>query len=116
VEDHRIVVGKGHAAAIQFLRRAGDRLRRGAVGEGVGLAGLADVPVLAEAAGQVAARGAEREDGRSRQEMVQRLLLDRIDAKAARPTVGCEYDLLVLARAHEAHAALILAQLAVAGT
>src|SRR5262249_7360321 len=79
---------------------------------GVDLARLADVPVLAELAGQVAAGGAEREDRGAGQEVVQRLLLDRIDAEAARPAIGREDDLVVQPGAHEAEPALPLPQLA----
>jgi hypothetical protein len=43
---------------------------------------LRDVPVLTELAGKVAPRGAEREDRRTGQEMVQGLFLDRIDTKS----------------------------------
>ena len=42
--------------------------------------------------------------GRPGQEVVQRLLLDRVDAEAARPPVRREDDLAALARAHEAEA------------
>src|SRR4029450_8339882 len=113
-EDDRVVVGEGDRAAAGFLRGAGDRLRRAAVGERIDLARLRYVPVLAELAGQVAAGGAERQHRRSRQEMVERLLLDRVDAEAGGPPIGGEHDLVVLPRAHEAQAALALAELAVA--
>jgi hypothetical protein len=49
---------------------------------------LRDVPVLAELAAQVAARGAEAEHRRAREEMVERLLLDRIDREAGRSAVA----------------------------
>src|SRR5262249_18705447 len=74
------------------------------------------VPVLAEAAAEVAARRAEREDRRPRQKMVERLLLDRVDAEAARAPVGREHDLVALARPDEAEAALPVAQLALTRT
>src|SRR5207245_11780839 len=48
--------------------------------------------------------------------MVERLLLDRIDAKAGGAPVGRKQDLIVLPRAHEAQAALPLMQLAIART
>src|SRR5262249_44406764 len=86
------------------------------VGQGVDLARLADVPVLAEVARQVAARGAERQPGRAGQEVVQRLLLDGIDAEAAGAPPGGEDDRVVLAGAHEAQPALTLVQAAGAGT
>src|SRR6202043_1923610 len=111
-EDHRVVVGEGDAGAAQARGGVRDLLGRGTVGEGVDLARLADVPVLAELAGQVAAGGAERQHRGAGQEMVQRLLLDWIDAVAARPAVGLEHDLAALAGAHETEAALPLEQLA----
>jgi hypothetical protein len=111
-EDHRVVVRERDAAAAELGRRAGDRLGRGAVGERVRLARLADVPVLTEPAGQVAARRPERQHRGPGQEVIERLLLDRIDAEAARTAVRREHDLVVVPLANEAHAALALAQLA----
>ena len=113
-EDHRIVVGEGHALAAQSLRRLRDRLRAGRVGQAVHVARLGDVPVLAELAGEVAAGGAEGEHAGSRVEVVERFLLDRIDAEAGRAPVGGEHHLPALAHAHEAQAALALVQAAVA--
>src|SRR5690242_4675504 len=49
---------------------------------------LADVPVLAKLAAEVATRGAERQHARPGQEVVQRLLLDRVDREARRPPVA----------------------------
>ena len=46
--------------------------------------------------------------------MVQRLLLDRIEAKPRRPAIGCENDLVVLARPDKTKAPLALMQLAFA--
>ena len=80
----------------------------------VELARLGDVPVLAELAGEVAAGRAEGQHRRARQEMVERLLLDRVDAEAGRAAVGGQHDLVVLAGAHEAQTALALVQLALA--
>ena len=111
-EDDRVVVGERDAARPELGCSAGDHVRRRGVGERVGLLRLRDVPVLAEAAGEVAAGGAERQDGRTGQEVVQRLLLDRVEAEAARPAVGGEHDLVALAGPHEAEAALSLAELA----
>src|SRR4029077_2235043 len=86
--------------------------RRRLIGEGVELARLADVPVLAELAGQVAAGGPERQQRGARQEVVQRLLLDRIDTEPARPPPGGEHDPVVLASPHEAEPPLPFEQLA----
>ena len=111
-ENGGVVVGERHAAAAEPRRGARQELGARGVHQGVHLARLRHVPVLTEAAGQIAAGGAEREDRRSRQEMVERLLLDRIDAEAARSAVGREHHLAVAAGAHEAQAALPVAQAA----
>mgnify|MGYP000563075610 CR=1 FL=1 len=50
----------------QQLGRAGDGLRRGLIGQGVEFSRLADVPVLAELATEVAAGGAEAEQATGR--------------------------------------------------
>src|SRR5690606_24022106 len=89
--------------------------RRGGGGERVDLARLGDVPVLAEPARQVAAGGPERQHRRARQEVVERLLLDRVHAESARAAVGGEHDLVVHAAADKAQTALALPQLAGAG-
>src|SRR5262249_42348568 len=113
LEEHdRVVVGEGDARTVEGLGRLGDRLGRRRVRERVDLARLRDVPVLTEAARQVAPGGPEREHRASRQEVIERLLLDRVDAEAARAPVAREHDLAVLAGADEAEAALALPQLA----
>ena len=48
--------------------------------------------------------------------MIERLFLDRIDAKSGRTPVGGEHNLLVLAGAHKAQPALAFVQLAIART
>jgi hypothetical protein len=65
-EDHGIVVGERDARALQALRGVGEGRGRGGVGERVHLARFRDVPVLTEAAAQVAAGRAEREHRRAR--------------------------------------------------
>src|SRR5690606_10115656 len=87
-----------------------------AVLQAVHLARLGDVPVLAELAGEVAAGGAEGKDARAGVEMVERLLLDRVDAEAGGAPVGGEHHPARLVLAHEAEPALPLVQLAVART
>src|SRR5262249_6059013 len=69
--------------------------------------------VLAEFAGQIAASGAEGEDGRAGQEMIERLLLDRVDAEAGRAAIGSEHHLILGARTYEAEPALALVQAAI---
>ena len=109
-EDHRIVVGKGNRAATQFGRGIGNLLRAGIVGQGIDLARLADIPVLAELAGQVAAGGAETEYRGARQEMIKRFFLDRVYAEPAGTPVAGQHDLAILVAANETQAALALTQ------
>ena len=90
----------------------GERLRRGLRAERVDLAGLGDVPVLAEPAGQVTAGGAERQHRRTGQEVVERLLLHRVDAEPGRPAVAGQHDLVGHPAPDEAQPALPLVQLA----
>ena len=59
----------------------------------VHVARLADVPVLAELAREIAARRAERKHARAGIEVIERLLLDRIDAEARRAAVRREHHL-----------------------
>src|SRR5262249_55494722 len=113
-EDDRVVVGERDAPAAESLGFFRDLLRAGPVGERVHLARLRHVPVLAEAAAEVAAGGAEAEDRRPRKEVVERFLLHRVDAEPARSAVGGEDDAVVLPRADEAEAALALVESAVA--
>src|SRR5262249_34167320 len=115
-KDDGVVVREGDATASERARGARDGGRLGALGQDVDLARVADVPVLAEVAGQVAARGAERQHGRAGQEVIERLLLDGIDAEAARAPPRGEHDGVVLASAHEAKSPLTLVQSAGAGT
>ena len=116
-EDHRVVVGEGDAAAAELPRppRRSPRARRASAS--VSISRLLEMsqfwqnlqPRLQPAVPNESTR-------RARQKMVQRLLLDRVDAEAARAAVGGEHHLVVLARADEAEAALSLVQLAKPGT
>src|SRR5262249_68672 len=81
-KDHRVVVSKGDRTAAAAHRRISNRFRRGHILNPVEIAGFGDVPVLTELAGQVASRGAKRQDRRAWQEMIERLFLDWIDAKS----------------------------------
>src|SRR5262249_40986732 len=113
-EDDRIVVGERHAQRAGRDRRVGDRSGRGVFGQPVVHAGLGDVPVLAEAAAEVAAGSAEREDARTGIEMIERLLLDRVEAETGRATVRGEHHLPTDVLPHEAERPLAIAELAVA--
>jgi hypothetical protein len=114
-EDDRIVIGKGDRSRAAFDRRPRDRLRRSVALQPVVGAGFGDVPILAELAGEIAACGTEGEHGRSRQEVVKRLLFDGIEAEARRPPIGRKHDLVALARPDEAEPSLALMQPAFAG-
>ena len=113
-KDYRVVVGERNALAALFYCGARDGFRRGLVGELVEAARFGDVPVLAELAGEVAACSAERQDAAAGVEMVERLLLDWVDAEARGAPVGGEHNLIIGAAAHETCAALSFVQFAVA--
>src|SRR5665811_2124659 len=70
------------------------------------LAGLGDVPVLAEPAVQVAAGGAERQHGGARVEVREGLLLHRVDGEAGAAAVGGQHHPVTVAGTHEAEPAL----------
>src|SRR5206468_10583777 len=80
--------------------------RGGQFAESLDLARLGDVPVLAELAAEVAAGGAERQDRRAGVEVIERLLLDRVDAEAGAPAVGRQDHFAVDVLADEAKAAV----------
>src|SRR5665647_3244529 len=80
-----IVVGIRHALAAETTCGARDGLGTRLVYQGVRLARLRDVPILAELAGKVAAGCAERQHRRAGEKVVERLLLDGVDAEAAQP-------------------------------
>ncbi len=113
-ENDRIVIGVGDAGAAEPLGGAGDRFRRGMRAQARHFAALRDVMVLAEGAGEIAARRPERENRRAGKKVVERLLLDRVDAESGRPAVAGElHPRAVLTRAaHEAQAPLSRANLA----
>src|SRR6185503_222462 len=113
-EDHRVVVGERDAPAAARNRRLRDRVRRGFVGEPVHVARLGDVPVLAELAGEIAARGAERKNARAGIEMVERFLLHRVDAETGGAAVCGEHHAVLLPHAHEARPTLTFVQAAIA--
>ena len=98
------------------MRRPRDGFRGRRIGQSIDLPRLADVPVLTELASKIAPGRSERQDRRSRQEVIQRLLLDRIDAKSAGSPVGRQDDLTAFAGAHETEAPLALLQFAKART
>ncbi|MPM48978.1 hypothetical protein SDC9_95705 [bioreactor metagenome] len=114
-EDHRVVIGERDRRALPVGGGAGDLAGAGLLSEQVHLARGADLPVLAVLAGQIAACGAETEDLRARQEMVERFLLNRIDAESGRASIGGEDELTVLVGSDETEAPLTGAQAAFSG-
>jgi hypothetical protein len=113
-ENDRVVIGVGDALAAHALGRGGDALGTGAGHEPVHVARFRDIPVLAELAGEIAAGGAEGEDGTARVELIERLFLDGVDAEAGTAPVGGQHHGAGVHLAHEAGAALAFVQLAVA--
>src|SRR5207302_7365645 len=110
----RIVVRERHAPATELAGAFRDLFRSGFFRERVHLARFRHVPVLAEPAAEVAPGRSEREHRRTREEVIERLLLDRIDAEPARPSVSRQDDLVLLPRPDETEAALPFVQRAVA--
>jgi len=84
--------------------------------QSIHLARLADVPVLAELATQIAACGAEGKNGGTRQKVIQGFLLDRIDAKTAGSSVCGQDNRVVFSGAHKAEAPLAFVEAAEART
>lgn len=112
MKNNRIIIGKGDAPAVEALRSPGDRVGQSDLRQGIHFTRLADLPVLAEAAGKVAASRPEGERGRPGQEMVQRFFLDRVNAKTAGAPVGRKHDLAALPGPHKTQSPLPLVQLA----
>ena len=113
-KDHRVVVGVGDGIGTVAPGGVGDHRRGGFVHQAVHVFRPRDVPVLAELAGEVAAGGAERQHAAARMEVIERLLLDRIDAETGGAAVGGQLHRSVVHLADEAGAALAFVQLAVA--
>src|SRR5229473_3698373 len=105
-----------YPAVTATARLRGDRSRSGLVGEPVNLAGLGDVPVLAETAAEIASCRSEGEDARAWKKVIEGLFFDRIDAEPGGATVGGEDHPVCQALSHEAEPSLPFLQLAVART
>src|SRR5439155_9153817 len=112
--DDRVVVGVGDPLAAGAERQLDDLRRRGGLARVLVDLRLADVPVLAELAAEVAARRPEGEDARAGKEVVERLLLDGIDGEAGRAPVARAPQLSAPILADVAEARLPLADETVA--
>ena len=112
-EDDRVVVGEGDAGAALRRGRAGDASPGSAASASVSISRLLEMSQFWQKR-QARLQPAVPKENTDvpGQEVVERLLLDRVDAEPARPTVGGEHDLVTLAGAHEAQTPLALVQLA----
>ena len=79
-------------------------------------AGLGDVPILAEETAHVAASGAQGKNLCARQEMIERLLFDRINLQRGERAVTQAIELAAAVHADKAEAGLAFADVAVART
>ena len=89
-KDHRIVVSKRDGSTAEPFRCERDLLRRRGIGEFVPLTRLGNVPVLTKPATEIATGRTKREHTRSRQKMVQRFFLDRINTESAASAISSE--------------------------
>src|SRR5262245_46767490 len=111
-EDHRVVVGEGNRSRSHLLRGSRDCFRRGPSLKSIELGCFGNVPVLAELTCEVATGGPKREHRSARQKVVERLLLDWVDAETRGSPVGCYNDRIIEAGTHKAQTALAFPQLA----
>src|SRR5262245_3163911 len=109
-----VIVRVGNAAAPELEGRLCDGFWRSVLAELFNLLRFADRPVLAEFAAQIAAGGAERQDAGAGIELIQWLLLNRVNAKAGAAAIGRKDHLAVTIFAYEAEAAIAGPQMAVA--
>ncbi len=111
VPDRRFGVGAGYGGAARLNGRGDDLLGGDRTsGDPLLVAGhLRDVGVLAVAAAHVAADRGHREDRRPRQEVEQRLFLDRVDRGRDQAPVHQRHQRAAVVAAHPADAALPLA-------
>ena len=100
--DYRIVVREGDASTAALGGGTRDGLGSRVLAEPGHLARLGNVMILTEFAAEVAAGRAEREDARTREEVIERLLLDRVDAESGAAAIGREHHATVAILAYEA--------------
>ena len=114
--DYGIVVSEGDTAAARAQRSLGNSFRRRFMTQSLDLARFRDIPVLAEFAAQIAARCSERQDRRARKKMIERFLLDGVDAKPSASPVGIEHHLPLAILAYKAKAFISRIQMTMPGT
>jgi hypothetical protein len=115
-KDDGVVVGEGDAFAAQGLGRLRNGRRAGLILQAVHLPGFGNVPVLAELAGEIAARCAKGQDAAARIKVVQGLFLDGVHTEAGGSSIGGEHHLIAYPLTDEAGTALAVIEAAVAGT
>ncbi len=113
-KNHRVVVGVGHALRAVAFGGLGDGLRAGGVHQAIHVFGARNVPVLAELAGEIAARRAKGKDAAAGVKVIEGFFLDGVDAKAGRAAIGGQLHHAILHAADKAGTALALVQLAIA--
>jgi len=101
-EDHGVIVSEGDRTRAHFFRSSRNCIGRSLRLEAIELGSFGNVPVLAELTREVAPGGPKREHRRARQKVVERLLLDRVDAEARGSPVGCQNDRVIVAGADKA--------------
>ena len=105
-KDRRLVIGVGQHGNAAFTASSHEIGRQGLLSVGMGrvsqVAGLADLPVLAELAGKVAAHRAHGEDSLRGKEVEQRLFLDGIDVQRSRLAVDDQIQRAIVVAAHAA--------------
>ncbi len=108
-EDDGVVVGERDGRGAGCDGGVGDVPGHCGLGEGVHLTRRGDLVVLAELAAQIAAGGAEAEHRRAGQEVVERLLLDRVETEPRRPPPRVQHQPAAVVGADEAESALAVA-------
>jgi len=111
-KNDRIVVGKCHAPASPRARGLCDGFGIAGRGQAIRVPRFGDVPILAELAAEVAARRAEAEHPAAREEVIEGLFLDRIDAKPRGAPVAGQHDVIAESLPHEAEAPLFVLEAA----
>jgi hypothetical protein len=115
-KNNRVIIGKGHTFDSQRQGSCRDACGTRLVLEPVHLAGLGNIPVLAELAGQIAARRTEREHTAAGVKVIQGFFLDGVNAKTRGTAIGGEDHGIALPHPHKTGPALPFLQAAVART
>src|SRR5206468_8654136 len=90
----------------------GDLRGRSRLRELIPFAVFGDGPVLAKPAAEIASSRAEQQHARSRQKMIQRFLLNGVDAKPAAPAISCEHHSVTNSLPNETESALAFIEFA----